>query len=219
MDDADWEDWERRYEEETRPLWTEKRFGELCEHIAAMLEDETDPDNRFTLMSDLATYLGFAGDADAELRWLHVLTTEFADEPMAWTRLAGFYSPVPGQPDAEAMATALGHYRTALEKARQRGEFVRYVLADMCRLLVKQGAYEALAEHMRMLLDDHREPRQWDTPQFEADWVKRIPEGAVDPELIAAFERYEALDARRRAQPGDEPHAPTLDELDRLDEA
>jgi len=199
------------------PMVRDKRFRELCDRILELLATEHDPDCRFALITDLTTFLRYAGDDQESLRWAQSLTQEYADNPFAWTNLAGwyFYSPHPGSPSNKDRGRALEYFETALKIARQQNEFVRSVLFAICRVLTDMADYAALSEYMNEILLDMNIQREYDIPQFEADWLNRVPAGAIAPDLRETFIRLEAADSKRRQSNRFSTMAPTRSDLER----
>ncbi len=204
------------YDSICSPMIREKRFRELGDRIIEMLETEYDPDLRFAFIVDLTTFLHLAGDEERSLRWAENLTVEFPDNPIAWTRIAKCYSPLlhPGSPTDANTIKAFESYQMALEVARQKDEFVRYVLFDICRFLRDVRDYERLIEYMNEILADMETQRTYDIPQFEADWLRQLPTNAIDPELRRTFIRLEAADQLRRQTKKFSTKPPTFSDLE-----
>ena len=205
------------HEDIIRPMIRERRFAALHRTMAAVIADEKDCEFAFDLMAETSISLRIAGEKTLSLAWARRITEKFNDSPFAWTDLARWYwfgSPSdPMRP--ENMRIALGHYETALARARTMDKHVRYILFDMCRLLTDLEDYPRLAGAMRDILDDLNNRRDIDIPRIKGEWLKRLPEGALAPGLIARYRRIMAADAARNPHLGFRIHPATLDELER----
>lgn len=210
----------RKFEEDVlHPLIREERYDELCEQITQRLSEETDPDFRYELKSDLITVLHLLDGAESRcIRAGESLVEEFPDHPLAWLQLAKMYFYVPkGQERTpEGTSKAFQYFDKALYVARERDEWVRYVLFDLCRAFASMTQYDELELVMREIMEDLAHTRRLDIPKLEGDWLRRIPRGSLDGDLI---ERYIDLchrSAKRWQELGDTAVTiPTLADLDR----
>lgn len=208
MDNADPMARRQAYQEEVLiPLGRQKRFREICDWIVSTLETEDDPEFRFDLIPDLCLHLQMLGDNDACRHWATVLTKEFDDWPLAWTNIAiyGVGSDHSGPLNGEERKQKLAYYEIALDRAYKKDEWVRYTLFATCRQLTFMKEYGRLADRMREIIADLDNKREIDIPFLEADWLKRVPEGAIDEEVRRTYESYVQADAaRRRVSVGEE---------------
>lgn len=185
--------------------------------MTTLLADETNRHVRFHLMTDVSMHMHVYGDKVFSLAWATRLCEEFDREPFAWARMASWYRfGVPGEPvPPEDMEKAVDCYLIALQRARAANEWVRDMLGDICRLPMDMEDYPRLEVTMQEILEDVRNRRRYDFPKFEGEWLKRIPEGAIDPDLLARFWRFVMADWMRRRRTGFTLRSPMLRDLDR----
>lgn len=194
------------------PLRKENRLTELSDRVEVVLEGELNPRVRFELISEMASALRLFDEVLSH-DWIARLTAEFDEDPFAWCQFANWHF-MPEQSTKDELQTVLNHYGTALERARAKNEFIRYVLFDICRILREAQDFAGLEERMREILQDLEIRREVDCPFVEADWLNGITDGAVDPDLAERFRRLEAADKERFKQLGYEIRPATLDELE-----
>lgn len=203
-----------------RPLMNRMGNRKACERMIEELRIERDPTFRYELQSFLVTVLfSLRTDEGNEraMQWARHHVVEFEDEPFAWSHL-GFtlvWGPHNREPTADEIAEGLDHYQTAVDKARTRDECVRFVLFDVIRAYMHLKDYVAVEHRMREVLDDLPNTRRSDMPAVERDWVERIPDGAVDPQLLELWDTLSRASYRRWRRLGEERlTVPTLAELE-----
>jgi len=196
------------------PLVRNKRYSELRDRITELLDTESDPHLRGVLMNTLASHLHVGGMEEESLLWAKRQVEEFPEDPLAWSGLGSwyYYNPL-REATSQEMNIAKEHYETALEKARASNEWVCSELYTLCRLLTDMKNYEELEARMREILHELTIKRETDVPQFECDWLKRVPDGKIDSDLVETFWALEVKDRRRVQKLRYDSLPPTLDEL------
>lgn len=196
------------------PLMRAGLYTEMCEEAERRLAMETDPDSRFDIISITATLLYQPENRDLCLYWSERLCEEFDDWPFAWTHMAMGFRDWNDAANADNRI-ALGHYETALQRAYAADQWVRYVLFDICRHLTQMEDAAALEVRMREIVADLQNTREIDIPFLEDDWLKRVPEAAIDLCLRDRYTRLVAADrVRRRGLSEAELRPATIDELE-----
>jgi len=196
------------------PLMRVRLYEEMYEEAEIYLAATRDPDVRFTLMSEMSLFVYGTSDEGMGFRWLERLCDEFPENPFAWTRMAGWYC-LRRDPTPEQCRIALGHYKTALARARTADEWVRSVLFSICRLHVSAEDWSALEARMREIIDDLENKREIDIPFLEDDWLRFLMPGTLDDALVIRYRSLVAADrARRRGLSEAELRPATLDELE-----
>lgn len=219
-DERGWERFHEFYSNVLRPLMKRMGHRAVCDRMIEEMKVERNPTFRMDMQAFLVTELlalrTEEGNAEA-FHWARHHVVEFEDEPFAWTHL-GFTlvsGPHDRAPTPEEIAEGLQHYQTAVDKARARDEWVRFVLFDVIRALMKVEDYVGVEHRMREVLDDLTNKRLSDIPAVEREWVKRIPEGAVDPLLLERWDQLSKASYRRWRRLGEERlSVPTLADLE-----
>jgi len=197
------------------PLYRQKRFSELRDRVIEILDSESDPDLRKSLMSELAVTFYRPGWVDESRKWAHCRADEYPEDPHSWSYLAHWYLYSDPEKDGIENGQEIGlkNYKIALQKARESNEWVRSTLFDICRALTHIGDYKAVEKRMREILKDLEIKREIDVPFLECDWLEHIPEGKIDLELAEEFLTLNDKDKERIKKHGHKDSPPTLDDL------
>lgn len=129
------------------------------------------------------------------------------EDPLNWCRLSLIHSTRERhpRPDSESLKAALAAIDQGVEAARRVGALVRYCLNSRCRIVVSMRRYDLLEETLREILTLPVGPGIPDIG-LEDDFLRRVPEGAVDSGLLATYRAALAeQEARRASRP---PAAP-----------
>jgi len=198
------------------PLVRAGRYTELCDDIKERLRNEPDSEFRYQLMSELVKFSGLAGREEEGFLWAERLCQEFDDSPFSWSVFAWTYlhRAYRGEASQEELEKALQLCETGLERARAKNEFVRFVLFDMCRVLVFMEDYVRLEKTIRDIVEDLETFREFDSPRIEAEWLQSVPESKLDTALVARFKRLEEADVERTQPLWPEIRPATLDDLE-----
>ncbi|WP_162913091.1 hypothetical protein [Rhodospirillaceae bacterium SYSU D60014] len=141
---------------------------------------------RARLLQDLEVLLLMDGREDEALAVIHEHIDLEPDNPLSWCGLASWHHSLGKSPNAPALTSALEAIDTAVEKARRRRRWLRYCLNARCRIAVTMQRYDLLAESLRAILEI---PLRANLPDIwlEDDFLRRLPDGAVEPDLLGAY--------------------------------
>ena len=174
------------WEQSVRPLTRSRNYGEAASLVRARVESEAKVAVRARLLQELDILLLMDGREDEALAVIHERIDLGPDDPLNWCALASWHHSLGKSPDAPALTSALEAIDTAVEKARRHRRWLRYCLNDRCRIAVTMQRYDLLAESLRAILDI---PLRANLPDIwlEDDFLRRLPDGAVDPDLLEAY--------------------------------
>ena len=182
-------------------LWPLIRAGQVTEAADLLrnrIEAERTAGIRLELLLALSRVLMIAERDDEELAVIRQMIELAPDDPYCWGRLAGWYlyDRSFSSADPETQQAALDAIDKAVEKARTQKGDTRFFLNDRCRIVVAMKRYDLLEESLRAIL----ETRGARGTQFEGDFLGRVPEKAVDPDLLAAYKELLAEQEARRTK-------------------
>jgi len=188
----------------------------LSETAGKFLVGICDSESRFALISEVAVFLREVGEESLSLKWTQRLTEEFNEDIFAWAALAHWYlfADPPVEGSKAHLKKALAICEKMLVMAKTKNEFVRYVHFDICRVLRALGSLEQLESRMLEILADLKHERTVDCLLIEVDWLRDIPEDAIDPNLVARFKRLAEADRKRAKLLWPEARPATLSELE-----
>ncbi len=209
--EEDWRAWEAGIMRLIQPLVRERKFAQAIEELRRRLASESDVERRASILQTILPICTMAGRQDEVFAVHRELIALQPDEPINWCSLAHSHMSIGprGQVGESAGKEALAAIETAVEKARASGSWLWYCLCDRCRIALDLKRYDILEDSMRKILEDR--PRPPDAQDYgpEDEFLKRIPEGAVDPALIeryrAAVAGHRARRARERRTRGEDP--------------
>lgn len=176
----------------------------LLAKAESWLANETDTEIRKILIADIASALGCGGDVERSWQWSLRGVDEAPEDPHSYSHLAMWhFIGVYGHPETVDLAKALEYNALAVEKARKAKAWRRSMLHDRCRIATAAGRFDIVEEAMREILSIWPNPEDDDIPMFEWDWLKDVPAGALDANLMsdyqAVIDRVLANRARRQA--------------------
>ena len=173
------------------PLQRENRLAELNDWAQVILESELNPSVSFELISDLASAFRLFDEA-LGYRWVSRLTAEFDEDPLDWCQIARWHF-MPERSTPDEMRTILRYYETALERARAKNEFARYILFDICQILRDMQIFISLEKRVRVL-QDLKIKREVYCQFVEGKRLNGVPYCVVDPATTARFRGLETAE-------------------------
>jgi len=204
MTDQDWNIMEEFRQQEVWPVVQARRYSDAIEVLYRRLETETKHCRRIFVLRELAYLLVASGRDDESLSVTRQMIEIDPHDPLNWARLAGWYfwghRRDKGKPDT--LIAALNAIDEAVRCGRVRDRHnLRQCLNDRCRIVVAMKRWDLLEESLREILENRREQGI----QFEDDFLRRVPEDAVDAKVMAAYKALLARQAevRRRRSPPD----------------
>jgi hypothetical protein len=101
---------------------------------------------------------------------------------------------------ADALQRALQAIETAIAKARLTGAFLRYCLNDRARIAVSMSRWDLVEETLREILSSTPRPAEVTDIRLEDDFLARVPEGAIDSEVLSRYRGALSAQEKRRAR-------------------
>jgi hypothetical protein len=186
-------------------LLPEKRFVEAVEFLRSVIARQQDLEMRLVYMRNLATVLTLSGQDAESLAVMRERTDLAPDEPHVWCDLAlhlhihkSADSTVGQANEIEALET-IDHAVAVAQ--RIGGTDLRSCLNDRARIAKAIGRWDVVEDSIRRVLaipDGRGVP----DAAVEVDFLRKIPPGAVDPDLIErSLKEHAAAVARRNARP------------------
>ena len=173
------------------PPRTREKVADACEKVAAYLESEQSEDVRKHIMSELKTLSFYSQGRDISLGWAQRAIEEFPDDPLVRGALASWYWIYrrEGAQAKDDIEMALKYSDSAVDLARQQnGLWLRYLLFDRCRIAAEAGEIDVIEQAMAAVLEtlpiDRKHP---DIAYLEYDWLKRISDCALEPDLVDRY--------------------------------
>lgn len=181
-----------RLDAQLRDLRERDRFADLRPVLRAALQDAMAPADRAYVLGKLASecHLQLSKltfdeahkkdfeDAESVIRdWIKVVPKD----PYPWVVLAEHFHYY-----ATDLDKALTAASRAAELASADGSFVRQANGIRIRIALGMQKYKDVAESLSAIINRQPVPGAVDVAP-ETDFLKRIPEGAVDPELIKKY--------------------------------
>jgi hypothetical protein len=200
MDDDSPSGYERFWREVVAPLNRPGRARELVRAVEDYLAGCEHRDTRAALMRNVASCLGSDGRMAERDEWHRRLLDENPDSAFDWNSCAMDFAIDGRFDDPAALIKALDLNAIALEKARETRLWLRWVLGDRCRIATDAKRFDIVEAAMAAILDDWPCKCEIDVPFFEWDWLKRVPEGGIDPALRARYEATVAQVLAKRAE-------------------
>jgi hypothetical protein len=182
------------------PLFLSQDYRDAEAVVREWLLDEADRDKRAFHLGFLEVVLIAQGQDAAALDVIHQRLRDAPDDPLEWGSLARFHSvrhdTTEFSPDP--LRAALDAIDVAVEKARRTGHYLRFCLNDRCRIAVAMQRWDLLDDSLRQILAI---PPGRGVPdiQLEDDFLRRVPDGVIDPKVMAAYRSAMAEQAARRA--------------------
>ena len=151
----------------------------------ALLEEklarETDVSRRQMLYSVYYMECADLDRADLEVEARRMEVKEFPREPVPLVGLATALASYSKDLESAAKMATL-----AVDAATQRGEFMNYALLAQVRIALQTQSYATLESALRSLIEFSSTPPRADCA-LETDFMKDIPQGAVDSAILAAY--------------------------------
>jgi len=181
-------------------LLREKRFAEAIEFLQSEIAQQHDPMARLDHMDNLAMVLTLSGRTAEALAVMHERVEVAPEEPVGWCALAKRYlhygsDSTSGEPDTKMALKTIDHAVAVAE--RTGGAWLRHCLNDRARIAKAIERWDVVEDSIRRILaisDGRGVP---DTA-IEVDFLRSVPPGAVDPELIGHLQRKHAAALGRR---------------------
>jgi tetratricopeptide (TPR) repeat protein len=181
-------------------LLREKRFAEAIEFLQAEIAQQHDPMARLDHMDDLAMVLTLSGRTAEALAVMRNRVELAPDEPVGWSALAKQHlrygsDSTSGEPDTKMALETIDHAVAVAE--RTGGTGLRHCLSDRARIAKAIERWDVVEDTIRRILaipDGRGVP---DTA-VEIDFLRRIPVGAVDSDLIERLRSKHAAALQRR---------------------
>lgn len=202
ISDEDEDAIERFFREAIEPLMRRSAWSDAVVRLRHELDQEDGIGRRLLLMSHLNRFLLLDGRDNDALAVIREMTVLAPDDPLNWSRLAAWHFYCHGFYDAasEDLEPALKAIDTGIAKAHPSGDLLRYCLNERCRIAVAMKRYDLLEETMRQILAIA--PRRGIPDiRIEDDFLRLVPEGAIDARLLADYQRAYAAREARRAGP------------------
>jgi len=201
LSDEEWDALLAEYKRTIWPLVEVRRLAEAIDRLREWVETDNRIGARSFLLHEISSFLMVSGRDDEALAVIHERIDFAPDDPMNWCGLAGWHFYGHGFYDAneETLKAALAAIETAVAKARVHGEWHCHCLNDRCRIAVAMKRYDLLEETLREILAMPARPDVPDT-QLEDDFLRRVPEGAIDRDLLARYRAALAAQEARRAK-------------------
>jgi len=158
-----------------------------------LLEERVDQKERYVLLSTLAREYALVGMISDAEQTLQRQASEFRGDALPLISLAEHYLYVTS--DYSKAAATIDR---AIQRAQRTGHFLRQAYNTRARISRKLGDYVLLEDTILALIEYKPSTGAKDV-RYEEDFLKGIPEGEVNPNVI---ETYRALVAASRAQPG-----------------
>ena len=164
-----------------------KRFGEAVDFLRSVIARQQDLEMRLVYMDNLATVLTLSGQHAESLAVMREQVELAPDDPIVWCGLAWHlhihYSggSTDGQLNEKEALETMDHAIAVAE--RFGGTQLRHCLGDRARIAKALGRWDVVEDSIRRILaipDGRGVP---DTA-VQIDFLRKIPAGAVDPELI-----------------------------------
>lgn len=187
--------WIRARDDELRPFLRTGQYAEAIFRVQAWLRQEGRPRVRSSHLRLLQTLFGAAGEPGKAVEAAEQAVQERPEDPLTWCALAMAHrDPALG---VDALQHALHAIETAIGKARATGAYLRYCLNDRARIAVAMSRWDLLEQTLRETLEIP--PRRGVVDiRLEDDFLRTIPEGVVDHELLRRYrEACAAREARR----------------------
>lgn len=200
ISDEDQEAVDHFVQEAIKPLMWRKAWSDAIARLRQELEQEARVGRRLVLMSHLNHCLIGAGRDDDALAVIQEMIGLAPDDPLNWTRLAGWHFYCHGFYNARPadLEQALRSIDIGIAKARASGYLLRYCLNERCRIAVAMKRFDLLEETMRDILAIPPRPGVPDI-RIEEDFLRFVPEGNIETQLLADYQAaYAAQEARRR---------------------
>ncbi len=123
----------------------------------------------------------------------HQFADEFPGNPYAWKGLASTYRFAFFRPDQhptiEDQKRSIEYYRKALEVAKEKDEWFRFISFDYCRALAEFSQWADLELAMIAILKDlQTSTREIDMHKLEGEWIEKIPDDEVSPAVIKDYQ-------------------------------
>lgn len=186
---------------EVMPLIASREFRTARRIIEDRLRGETRHYPREYLLSELCDLLVREGEDDEVTAVIHQMIEHSPDDPLNRARLSAWHLAKSGDALArpESLLTALTSIDAAIAKARTfQRHSLRQCLNHRCRVAVAMKRWDLLEESLREILENRREPGI----QFEGDFLRKLPEGAVDEAVMANYKSLLARQAQARDEKG-----------------
>jgi len=189
------------YERTIWPLAKERRLAEAIDRLREWVETDSRVGARSFLLFELSSLLMVSGRDDEALAVIHEHIDLEPDNPISQRGLAAWHFYGHGAYDAseETLTAALEAIETAVAKARVHGEWLRHCLNDRCRIVVAMKRYDLLEESLCEILAMPVRPGVPDTA-IEDDFLRQVPEGAINGDLLARYRAALAAQEARRAK-------------------
>lgn len=181
-----------------------KRFVEAIEFLRSVIARQNDLEMRLVHMRNLATVLTLSGQDAESLAVMGERTDLAPDEPLVWSGLAmhlhihACANPTAGQCNEIEVLEIIDHAVAVAERAG--GAWLRDCLNDRARIAKKIGRWDVFEDSIRRILAI---PEGRDVPDtaIEVDFLRKVPPGAVDPDLVERLlAKHAAAMARRNAR-------------------
>ena len=177
------------------PFMRPGKCAEAISRLRDRLDMETKTEARVWLLAELALAFMIDGNSDDSFSAVRECIDLDPNDPINWCRLASWHT-LEKNPSASDLESALEAVDTAVEIARLHGGELRYCLNARCRIAIAMQRYDILEKSLREILETTELPGI----QFEGDFLPRIPEGAIDADLLAEYKALLAEQAARRAK-------------------
>jgi len=149
-------------------------------------------EEKVSLLSELSTQLHFQGrleEAEAAIKTRIALQP---DLPGAWIRLSLHHLYC-----TENFSESFRIANIAIAKAHQDGNFLRLAHLERIRTSLKLGRFDSVQESLDFLTT-YIPSRGCSDSALEGDFLKHIPPGAVDTELIQRYEEMRSAETELR---------------------
>lgn len=164
--------------------YIEDRFAQIEQDLEELQELALTVDEKFTVQGMLASHYAFRRNWPKTEAALQERASLDSARVEGWLGLAEhfhYYN--------EDLRLASHYVEQALVAALAAKEFVRQVLGVRIRIALVLGNHPIVEQSLQMLVE-YSCPSGGLDVAFESDFISRIPEGTVSPELIA---RYKVL--------------------------
>ena len=184
-----------KLEAQMRELREQDRSADLRPALRAALQQAVDMEERSYVLGQLASeyhlQLSKVPFDDAHRQEFEDAESVIKDwikaapgEPYPWLVLAEHFHYYAIDLD-KALETA----NKAVALAAHDGSFVRQAHGTRIRIALQQRKYQDVAESLSAIIGSRSSPGAVDVAP-ETDFLKRIPEGAVDPELVKRYREF-----------------------------
>jgi hypothetical protein len=198
-DDGDQEA-ERAFQDRFVALVGQRRLAEAADLLRSEIAGQADPVVQLIRMGDLAMVLELNGQPADALATLHQRVEFAPDEPVGWCALANWHlrndgDRTSGKPNRETALEVID--RAVAVAERTGGAWLRHCLNDRARIAKATGRWDVVEDTVRRILAIPEDRGVPDTA-IEMDFLREVPPGAVDPELIRHLQGKHAAASRRR---------------------